>query len=73
MEHNRLRYFREDALLTQSELAELVGISSACISRLETGTRAGRWTTRKKIARALNVSETEIFPPALTLTASGPV
>jgi transcriptional regulator with XRE-family HTH domain len=62
--NNRLRHFREDRLLTQDELGARCGVSGVCISQIETGSRAGRWRTRKLIARALDVPESVLFPDA---------
>ena len=50
-----LRDARERAFLTQEELAARSGITAAAISRLENGLQAGRISTIRKIAAALDV------------------
>jgi transcriptional regulator with XRE-family HTH domain len=59
---NRLRHYRHERLLTQAELAALVGVTHACVSKIERGQRAAGWRTRKRLASALGVLETELFP-----------
>lgn len=59
---NQLRRFRQRRLLTQQELAALVGVGHTCISNIELGRSAGHWRTRKRLARVLAVSETSLFP-----------
>jgi transcriptional regulator with XRE-family HTH domain len=64
----RLRELREQAGLTQPQLAERVGRTTRQISRLETGVQMATWETVLALAEALGVT-TEAFnmPP----TASG--
>ena len=59
MQAPRLRYWRERRFLTQEQLAERAGVTSATISRLEQG-QSARLTTLVKLAKAL-----EIEPGAL--------
>lgn len=64
---NNLRQLRQERLLTQDDLAALIGAKShRCIGNLERGTRRGRWRTRKRIALALDVPESAIWPEPLT-------
>jgi transcriptional regulator with XRE-family HTH domain len=48
-----IRYFREKAGMTQSELARKVGLSLMTICRFETGKQNPRVNDLKRIARAL--------------------
>lgn len=52
---HRMRKRREQLTLTTTELARMVGISQAQISRLESALQGFRSTTLHKIAKALNV------------------
>jgi putative transcriptional regulator len=67
---NRLKEYRRDRLLTQAELAALIGVSHQCVSSIERGEWAGRWKTRRRLALALEVPEAELFPPAQELAAA---
>ena len=69
---NNLRELRRDALLSQEELAALVGITGQAIGLIEAGKRAGLWKTRKKIARALGVAESVIWPSGGATRAERP-
>ena len=62
MTTNQLLHYRHERLLTQRELAELVGVQHTCISKIERGERAARWRTRKRLAMALEIPEGELFP-----------
>ena len=62
MASNLLLHYRHERLLTQRELAELVGVQHTCISKIERGERAARWRTRKRLAMALEIPEGELFP-----------
>lgn len=54
---DRLKIARDDAVLTQGELAEIAGISRLHISEIETGrTKAPRPRTLRALAEALGVS-----------------
>ncbi|MGI8485114.1 MAG: helix-turn-helix domain-containing protein [Thermomicrobiales bacterium] len=61
MELNGLRTARLRRVLTQSELASLVGMTPASISRIETGATKARISTVRKIAIALDVDPTELL------------
>src|SRR5262245_14022213 len=52
----RLRELREQAGLTQKELAERVGTTVRNVSRLETGTQEATWPTVVALARLFGVS-----------------
>jgi transcriptional regulator with XRE-family HTH domain len=56
MDLPNLRSIRLQRLLTQADLAELAGMTTASISRLETGRSSARISTVRKLAAALNVS-----------------
>jgi DNA-binding XRE family transcriptional regulator len=59
---NYLRHYRHEQPLTQAELAALVGVTHACVSKIERGQRAAGWRTRKRLASALGVLESDLFP-----------
>lgn len=61
MEITGLREARQRRLLTQVELANLVGVTTATISRIETGATKARITTVRKIAKALEIDPAELF------------
>lgn len=52
---SRLRELREQAGLTQPQLAERVGVTTRQISRLETGVSIATWDTAVALATALGV------------------
>lgn len=52
----RLKELRENAGLSQGELAERAGIHRVQVNRLESGERSPNWTTVLALARALNVT-----------------
>lgn len=52
---------RKKKKLTISELASLVGVSEACISRYETGVRQMPVSMAKKIAEILKVRWWELY------------
>jgi len=56
----KLYDLRMDKMLTQEELAIKSGLSVSQISRLENGKHPPRFSTIKKLARALNVSAKRI-------------
>ncbi len=56
----RLREWRERRLLTQRELAAMVGMSTGQINRIENGIHRPRLTTIRKLAEALEVSPDEL-------------
>jgi transcriptional regulator with XRE-family HTH domain len=55
-----LRRHREDAGLTQMELANRSGMDMAEISRLELGKRDPRLSTVARVARALELTASEL-------------
>jgi len=58
----KLRERREDALLSQRELAEVAGVSVETVSRLETEEPARAYgRTVRRLARVLNVSHEELL------------
>jgi transcriptional regulator with XRE-family HTH domain len=64
MEIPGLREARQRRLLTQVELANLVGMTTATISRIETGATKARISTVRKIAEALEMDPTELLVSA---------
>ncbi|MGI8404658.1 MAG: helix-turn-helix domain-containing protein [Thermomicrobiales bacterium] len=60
MELTGLREARHRRLLTQVELANLVGMTTATISRIETGATKARISTVRKIAKALEIDPAEL-------------
>ncbi|WP_428413078.1 LexA family protein [Pararhizobium sp.] len=58
---NRVAELRKKANLTQAKLGELVGKSSLTISRIERGEIGLSTRNAENFARALNVSETDLF------------
>jgi transcriptional regulator with XRE-family HTH domain len=59
---NRIRHYREQANLTQQELADKAGLRQSHISRLEQGLHSPSSLTLEKIAAALGVSISELDP-----------
>ncbi len=62
MRNNRLKEYREKAGLSQTELAWRAKMAGQNISAIERGTLAPWPKVRKALAKALNVSENELFP-----------
>jgi transcriptional regulator with XRE-family HTH domain len=62
MVHNRLKEYREKAGLSQTELGWRAKMAGQNISAIERGTLAPWPRARKALAKALNVSEAELFP-----------
>jgi transcriptional regulator with XRE-family HTH domain len=58
----QLRAARERALLTQAELGARAGLQPLTISRIETDKVEPRYTTIRKIAKALGVDPGELLP-----------
>lgn len=56
----RLRLWRERRLLSQRELAALVGMSQGSIARIERGHHRPRLSTIRKLAQALDVTPDEL-------------
>lgn len=59
---NRLREQRELAGLSQSDLAEKVGLSQQSISYLETGDRDGKLSTWRRICDVLDADMSDLLP-----------
>ncbi len=55
-----LRRLREERLLTQAELAERAGIALSSLVRVENDQVDPRFTTIRKLARALDVDHREL-------------
>ena len=51
-----LKRLREERAITQEQLASDAGITSSALSRIERGLNNPRWTTLKRIAKALEIS-----------------
>jgi len=62
MVHNRLKEYREKAGLSQTELGWRAKMAGQNISAIERGTLAPWPRAKRALAKALNVSETELFP-----------
>ena len=61
MKRGQIRAFRERGKLTQSELAQQVGVSLATLKRWEYGETEPRADEVSKLASALHVSEAELL------------
>ena len=62
MLNNHLKEFREKAGLSQTELGWRAKMAGQNISAIERGTLAPWPRAKRALAKALNVSESEIFP-----------
>ena len=60
---NRVRQYREALYLTQDELAAMIGVSGDTIGHIERGDNEPRVKTKRKLAEALKVPVSELFPP----------
>ena len=58
----QLRAARERALLTQEELAARAQVQPLTISRIETNKVEPRYSTIRKVAKALSVDPSELLP-----------
>ena len=58
----QLRAAREQALLTQEELAARAEVQPLTISRIETDKVEPRYSTIRKLARALGLVPSELLP-----------
>ena len=56
----RVRFLREDLLMTQQDLADAAGISRDQVSRIERGTVSPQFGTIKKLAKALETDAREL-------------
>jgi transcriptional regulator with XRE-family HTH domain len=59
---NRLKEFREEAMMTVRELSERSEVSEDTITKIENGHRKGRGMTLRKLASALGVRLHELSP-----------
>lgn len=59
---NRIRELREKVGLSQTRLACLVGLAASNLSNIETGKWPPWPKVRAALARALGVTEEELFP-----------
>lgn len=59
---NRLREARKAKELSQLKLAFMTGIAPGDISRIENGWIKPYPSWRKRLSKALGISETELFP-----------
>jgi transcriptional regulator with XRE-family HTH domain len=57
---DNLRRLREDRLLTQAELAELAGIALSSLVRIENDQVDPRFSSIRKLARALDADPKEL-------------
>lgn len=58
----RIRAFRKLKGYTQTELADLLGVSIAIVGSIERGTRKPDSRVIKKIAEVLNIDQEELNP-----------
>lgn len=65
-----LKRFREEKNLSQSELADAVGVSRTSIARYETEAGGATLETMAKLARVLGVDETDLVNPRFFTTPS---
>jgi len=61
--NNQLTTLREQVGWTVAELADCVGVSSACIAAIENGRYDPSLLLAYDIAEALGATVTELFPP----------
>lgn len=59
--------------MSQTELAERLGVTQSLISRVEKGTTQPRIDLARKIAALLNTTVDELFPPASLRRGRRPV
>ena len=62
---NYMKRIRETRGITQAEICIRTGIHPSTVNRIERGVIKGSRAHRKKIARALKIKESEIFPGAV--------
>jgi transcriptional regulator with XRE-family HTH domain len=63
----RIRAFRKLKRITQTELAETVGVSIAVIGAIERGARKVESQLISHISEALGVEQKDLLPPVQTL------
>lgn len=61
MELPNLRSVRLSRLLTQRDLAKSAGLTTASVSRIETGTTKARISTVRRLAKALDVDPDDLL------------
>jgi transcriptional regulator with XRE-family HTH domain len=69
---NHIKEFRKLRGLTQKQLADAIGTSQQQIQRIEAGVQAIRFDLAPKIAKALAMDMTRIFPAAASSMAKHP-
>ena len=57
----KLRHVRESQKMTQKQLSELSGLSTAFISQIERGKTDPSWSSLKKFSAALNIKIKDLF------------
>lgn len=62
MSENKIREYREQAGMTQTELARRAKVAAQNISAIELGKLEAWPRMRRQLARALKVSEKDLFP-----------
>lgn len=62
MQHEKIRNLRKQNKLSQEQMAELLGINRATLSKYETGVIVPSLSQLRKIAEILHVSVVELFP-----------
>ncbi|MFC0623244.1 helix-turn-helix domain-containing protein [Kribbella deserti] len=62
-----LARYRYRLNMTQEELAERAGVSKSMVKAIEQGTRTGSMPTLNKLARALNITTTDLLIPSRTV------
>lgn len=70
---NRVRFWREQANRTQSELGDAVGLSKVQISRVELGTRDLHFAYARRIANFLGVTAADLLPEEDNPLAADPL
>lgn len=65
MQHEKIRNLRKQNRLSQEQMAELLGINRATLSKYETGVIVPSLAQLRKIAQILNVSVVALFPDEL--------
>lgn len=59
---NRIKILRKERNLTQSELAEILGVNQSIVQKLETGSTNLDLPWMRRLASALAVSPLELLP-----------
>ncbi|MBB3808327.1 helix-turn-helix domain-containing protein [Pseudochelatococcus contaminans] len=68
---SNLRHHRKARHLTQDALAEMVGLSSEMISKIERGIAAPSFSTVEKLSDVLQVPEVAFFGIGMVVTSDG--